>query len=92
MMSDFLPSDMTGNKSIDISTDQKKLEAKKGVLIAMRSVFNVMMRKIDQGGSIKFTDLKSIVKESLQEAENVKAIGNLDSIKLINQENENSNT
>lgn len=91
-MSDFLPSDMTGNKSIDISTDQKKLEAKKGVLIAMRSVFNVMMRKIDQGGSIKFTDLKSIVKESLQEAENVKAIGNLDSIKLINQENENSNT
>lgn len=89
-MSDFLPSNFDNNASIDVSTDEKKIEAKKGVLIAIKSVFNVLMKKIDQGEEIKFSSFKSIVKESLEEIENVKALEtNLEQKISIN---ENSNT
>lgn len=76
-------------QEIDLSTEKGKNEAKAALTVSLKSVFKVMLSRIDEGKSL--TDFREIIKESMQEAATIQALEtNLEPIKEIS--NENSNT
>lgn len=52
---------------IDTSTPETRQEAKKSVIVAIRSVFSVLMSRIDQGQGIKLADFRQILQDAMKE-------------------------